>query len=801
MITHDTTPDIVLTAPVGTTVTIYEGAVPVGSGTAVDNNPLTLTLDPLSNGVHSLTAKAGSSISSASSDIGSTALPPIIVDDSEPFDIRDVVVLTPNLSTWNLDGSTSTVDLIKRNLNFLLNGVAAHSVAETPAAGAAQVTVTAGDITGTTKIYANSVSSGFYYLVSTSPLPVPKLGAVTPTGAVNYHPGDNISGVDAVYHRYVGFYETDEQGNVLRFALILLTPDKIKQGDFIINGIVTDDSESGAGNVTLHFREGGGNETGSVIATTVTDSDGLYSVALTPATYTVEAGGFGYKTVFLTRNLVAGYSPDNDLYIERLDAPEASVTVAPGMEAGTTAIHTSSAAAGYYYEISSAPIHTPKLGSIVPTGAMAYQPGHDIYGVDKDVNKYIGFYEVDDQQRTTRFKLIPLTSGEIRESDIRGQVTDTSGSAVQGVTIKFREGTDNRTGAVIREAQSDSDGYYGINLHAGIYTAEVSRSGYVTSFLTRALRTGTDIYNDLVVTPIPQDEEMRIVLTWGMEPRDLDSHFIGPTPDENRFHVFYGNPNYAVSDVVYAQLDADDTTGQGPETTTTATVLQQVYGTYTFYVHNYSQEAELSQSNAKVEVYKGNSVTPAYTYSVPTIGTGRYWEVFDIEIDPLTGTTINDLNRLTVDDPISAYPPVTMLPPITVTSVNSISAMSGNVLRDGEVQVNLANNAVRGLSKDDFQIRASVYNVTTGVTSTPQLSSFSYNPVTRTLKFDPHELTDRSHPEDELEVTLTVGPSSGTVRLDGAPAQQTFYSMPPLVFVPNTQGTDPASYVFLLNRY
>ena len=78
-----------------------------------------------------------------------------------------------------------------------------------------------------------------------------------------------------------------------------------------------------------------------------------------------------------------------------------------------------------------------------------------------------------------------------------------------------------------------------------------------------------------------------------------------------------------------ADLDLDDTTSYGPETTT---VYEMEQGVYTFYVHDYTNRnsnnsTALATSGAKVEVYLGNSVTAAYVFYVPDRA-GTLWEVF-----------------------------------------------------------------------------------------------------------------------------------------------------------------------------
>jgi tetratricopeptide (TPR) repeat protein len=128
-------------------------------------------------------------------------------------------------------------------------------------------------------------------------------------------------------------------------------------------------------------------------------------------------------------------------------------------------------------------------------------------------------------------------------------------------------------------------------------------------------------------------DSVRIVLSWGSRPEDLDSHL-----------VYAGNHVYFEAKAgAQAWLDVDDTDSYGPET---ITIDKKQYGTpYTYAVHDYSnQEADdlfLSKSGARVFVYVGQSLVK--TYYVPS-GIGDVWTVFritedgDIEdIDTLNG--------------------------------------------------------------------------------------------------------------------------------------------------------------------
>jgi hypothetical protein len=471
-----------------------------------------------------------------------------------------------------------------------------------------------------------------------------------------------------------------------------------------------------------------------------------------------------------------------------IEMPQLAVTVSPGANMGTTRLQVSPQAGNQLFiKVSSAPQPASALESVVPSDAVPYTSGSDIAGVDTVSNKYVSVYEADLYSRVKKFTQLTLSSGQINPFLVQGFVLSDSGAGVGGIAIKFRSGEDNRTGPVVGETVSDSSGQYSIELSEGAYTAQVNGTGYVTSYLTRSLSYGVNPYNNLIVTAIPQGEEMRVVLTWGTDPKDLDLHLLGPNSDGGYFHLYYGQPTYSVSNVVYAKLDIDQTSGQGPETITTATVLQQVYGKYTFYVHNYSavynNGKTLPESSAKVEVFKGESITPFKTYSVPTAASSDpYWHVFDLDIDPSNGLTFNDSNVLMSSEPV--YTP-------TSTSLNSIS-YNGY----GEIYVDLQYNSLPGLTMNDFTVTAEVYNAATGGYSYPTVPILGYNAYDRSLQINTQSLEAGAQPADELNMTIFVAPSGSSVRLTGAQVSTTYTRTPLLV-----RDDVPAAWTRLLLAY
>ena len=79
-------------------------------------------------------------------------------------------------------------------------------------------------------------------------------------------------------------------------------------------------------------------------------------------------------------------------------------------------------------------------------------------------------------------------------------------------------------------------------------------------------------------------DNLRIVLTWGEYPWDLDSHLYGKDKltDSDVFHTCYWAKNYYQGSTAIAKLDVDDTTSYGPETTTIYELnddMQEMYAT------------------------------------------------------------------------------------------------------------------------------------------------------------------------------------------------------------------------------
>ncbi len=131
--------------------------------------------------------------------------------------------------------------------------------------------------------------------------------------------------------------------------------------------------------------------------------------------------------------------------------------------------------------------------------------------------------------------------------------------------------------------------------------------------------------------------QFRTILTWGENPRDLDSHLTGPAASANsRWHVYFG----AKTSGDMCALDVDDISSYGPETVTcpptasaggAATALRP--GVYRYSVHHYSGSGNLGTSNANVRLELSNG--QAYTFTPPAApytGTNNVWTVYELTV-------------------------------------------------------------------------------------------------------------------------------------------------------------------------
>ena len=248
---------------------------------------------------------------------------------------------------------------------------------------------------------------------------------------------------------------------------------------------------------------------------------------------------------------------------------------------------------------------------------------------------------------TTVTETVPLVPQSSLLGGISGTVRNARTSQpISGANISLTivgDITFNRT------TTSDGSGNFSFTqLQAGTYNLDATAG----ADFSIASRTGVAVGNsgvtpgqDIILSPFG---EIRIVLTWGSQPSDLDSHLTGPLTGGGRFHVYYASRGNLTS-APFASLDLDDVSGNGPETITIAQITAG--GVYRYSVHDFSNRASttssaLGSSGAKVQVYDTRGV--AHDFFVPG-GAGTLWTVFELT-GPPDNPVITPLNTMGFTD-------------------------------------------------------------------------------------------------------------------------------------------------------
>jgi PKD repeat protein len=215
-----------------------------------------------------------------------------------------------------------------------------------------------------------------------------------------------------------------------------------------------------------------------------------------------------------------------------------------------------------------------------------------------------------------------------------------SGTVRDSVTGEPLPGASVSVGGGGGSAVTGPDGSFTIaNVPAGVVTVSVELAGFSPASRSVTVEANQTASANLALSrPLPTGQ-VRIVLSWGREPRDLDAHLTGSRPGlqtgegertTERFHVFFRDRGSLTSEP-RASLDRDDTDGVGPETITITDVRP---GVYRYSVHDFTNRASrtstaLSQSNASVTVFIGGDQVASF--EVPKNRVGTVWTVFELE--------------------------------------------------------------------------------------------------------------------------------------------------------------------------
>jgi uncharacterized protein YjdB len=239
----------------------------------------------------------------------------------------------------------------------------------------------------------------------------------------------------------------------------------------------------------------------------------------------------------------------------------------------------------------------------------------------------------------------PLTQSSVGTGTLQLTLRDaaTGGVLVSAATLKIVEGVALTPGAL--------DPLSGTTVPVGpgaavppqsiatTSTVRARAAGYADAIVHVAPVAGQTVNVTIALTPIPPPGDVKIVLTWGANPIDLDSWLAGPLAGGGRFRVSFGATGDCHASP-FACLDVDDVDGFGPET---ITITQQTPGVYRYSVNRFFGSGSIATSGARVDVYTSDGLARTFT---PPPGNGDWWEVFELSNGVLTG-----LNRYGAGQP------------------------------------------------------------------------------------------------------------------------------------------------------
>ena len=214
-------------------------------------------------------------------------------------------------------------------------------------------------------------------------------------------------------------------------------------------------------------------------------------------------------------------------------------------------------------------------------------------------------------------KVFVVKGGALIEGVVKNAVT---GLGVDGITVSLND----------LSVVSETEGSYALYVPDFLNSYTLSGVGDTFCPYNGIINIPSDYTSDVFehnfsISPIPDIGEVRIILTWGSNPADMDSHLITPDIDSVSYHISYSNRGSSDS-APFVILDVDDTDGFGPET---ITIKQLQSGSYVYYVHQYSSFGSLVESEGSVQIFDSPSCT-GEIISIPEQGEGRYWYVCEL---------------------------------------------------------------------------------------------------------------------------------------------------------------------------
>jgi len=243
---------------------------------------------------------------------------------------------------------------------------------------------------------------------------------------------------------------------------------------------------------------------------------------------------------------------------------------------------------------------------------------------------------------------------------VSGRVVDSLGNPVQGAQVKCSGLGWYQQRWASGETGTTSNGTFTcIPVEVGVFFKyQASKGGHKSLILQDgplALDQEFNVGDIVLDSPLVQ-----ITLTWGANPKDLDSHLAARLTGNVTFHVYYGSGG-SLSGSPWANLDTDDTSGFGPEVISISKLRQ---GTYRYSVRHFSGNGTIAASGAEVNVVVPDQGIYRFTPPGGQPTNSTIWRVFDMVVEANGHLTLNTINDYRLgeqgsdgDDSPDLYPP------------------------------------------------------------------------------------------------------------------------------------------------
>ena len=244
----------------------------------------------------------------------------------------------------------------------------------------------------------------------------------------------------------------------------------------------------------------------------------------------------------------------------------------------------------------------------------------DTYSVTagKDTLNEVGVYGITAKFGSGKYAVEPIYMGYTNNGTLYPSqfvVRDATDPNVplSGAGIMIRRGFNNRTGEVVQTGSLDDNGTGTVSLTSGSYTAEISKGGYETLYLSVIIRLDHQFAVGFAMPDVGEDT-FRTVVSWESAPLDLCSKAIS----SNRARV------------ITSPVDS-----LGLTTAECVTIDKAGTDDYRFYVTDFGSittadvmSYNMTGSCAYVDVYNSDGLLGKF--HVPVASAGVVWEAFEI---------------------------------------------------------------------------------------------------------------------------------------------------------------------------